>query len=260
MSARRVQTPHKAEKIEATEKVEKVIKAPKTAKAGKAEEVPVEVIEKVTKKKAPEVVPAEEEPAAPPVEEHVDATKEEETIEGRFGRIKEIAGNAQRLLILLNNEVKRLEKEVQNERKKAQKIITKTNNSKKKERTGVNGLDKMIPVQTPEFRSFVEKNYQQLTDSKDGNQILPTLTYDENDGSLMLSRKLALRLITAYVKKHQLQQYPEDMKRIKMDKTLEKLFPEFVGKDKDGNEKKFFFCSIMGGYSRHFASVAKADA
>lgn len=124
----------------------------------------------------------------------------------------------------------------------------------KKKRSGQSGLDKVLPIQTKDFTTFVERHWQQLND-KDQTPILTELQYDtEGDGSLLLSRKTALRLVTSYVKLNDLQN-PENKRKIRMNKELIKLFPDFSEKKEGGKvvrEENFEFTSIMKGLSRHF--------
>lgn len=268
MSARKVQTVTKAEKTEAieaksekivkaekAEKVEKPEKATKAEKVVKAEKVQEEPKpeEKVSKKK---VIPKEEEEIVssteePVVEEETEEESIEDVIDKHFATLFELAARTKKYSETIVAEMKKLQKNYNIERKKNKKIISKST-SAKKQRSGSKGLDKLVKVKTADFRTFVEKNHQQLND-KNGNQILTTLIYDENDGSLMISRKVALKLLTSYAKQHELQKY-EDRKRIKMDKTLQKLFPNHAERKADDGsvvEENFYFCSIMGALTDH---------
>ena len=247
MSTRKVQTAVKATKAEEIEVPEK---APKAEKAPKEE-----VTKKTTKSEEPKEPVAAAAVEAP---EEVVESQEEETIESQMVKMMVSAANAQKHITSILQDMKKLHKNYLAEKKKNQKILSKST-ATKKQRSGSNGLDKLVPIKTTEFRTFIEKNYQQLND-KDGNQILGTLNYDDSDGSLLLSRKSALQIVTAYVKHHNLQQY-EDKKRIKMDATLKKLFPDNAErKEKDGSvvEENFYFYSIMGALSRHFNKEEEA--
>jgi hypothetical protein len=148
-------------------------------------------------------------------------------------------------------DLKKLIREIQIERKKAEKGGKK---KEKKVRNGTTGLDNELKVTTSEFRLFIEKNYQQLKDSED-NQIVSELKYD-SDGSLLVSRKMAHRIINSYVKMQKLQ-YEDNGKRIHMDKTLQKLFPDNAEKKEKGvviREENFYFTSVMKAISNHLAS------
>ena len=148
-------------------------------------------------------------------------------------------------------DLKKLIREIQIERKKAEKGGRK---KEKKVRNGTTGLDNELKVTTSEFRQFIEKNYQQLKDSED-NQIVSELKYD-SDGSLLVSRKMAHRIINSYVKMQKLQ-YEDNGKRIHMDKTLQKLFPDNTEKKEKGvviREENFYFTSVMKAISNHLAS------
>jgi len=229
--------------------------APAPSKAEPVEEP----VEKKTKKATP--AKAEPVPVAAPVEEHVESAAESEkeesdeaTLASLLQSIQEMNKMGIKLFQKSEQETKKAQKLLIAIEKKHAKEISKKSAGGKKKRTGSNGLDKLVPVQTNEFKTFVEKNYQQLSD-KDGNQIITDLTYDAAHGdALMISRKNALRLVNAYVRHHKLQTY-ESKKRIHMDKTLEKLFPEYASKkDKSGKvteEESFYFYNIMKALSPH---------
>ena len=205
-------------------------------------------------KKQPEPEPVIEEKVETPensdIEEEVEA---KDPITVNHEGILEMCTMMVKLAQKITQDTKKAEREYQSEKNRFTKAMNKKGGKEKKKRNGSTGLDKMQKINTPEFRQFIEKNYQQLND-KDGNQVITDLTYDDEDGSLKISRKQALKFVTAYVKHHELQQY-EDKKRIKMDKTLQKLFPENVEKkDKSGKviqEENFYFVSIMGALTPH---------
>jgi hypothetical protein len=160
--------------------------------------------------------------------------------------IKELTTRSQQYL-------KKLEKEVKALRKKGEKV---DKNKDKKIRKGTTGLDNELKVVTSDFRTFIEKNYQQLKDCED-NQIVSELKYD-SDGSLLISRKMAHKFVNSYVKLHKLQ-YEDNRKRIHMDKTLQKLFPDNAEKKDKGNvtrEENFYFTSVMKAISPHLASAS----
>lgn len=236
--------PAKAEKVE---KVEKAVKAEKVEKD-------VESEKPASKKK-----PAKTEESAPVEEVEINEAEVTEATDGTEAQSdenpikKQLKQNATMIAMILkiatklNQDNKKLDRAYAAELKKMEKLMSKKSVvGGKKKRSGSSGLDKKLPIQTQDFRTFIEKNYQQLKD-KDGNQIITELVYDqEGDGSLMISRKDALKIITAYVKHHNLQTY-EDKKRIKMDKTLQKLFPEFT---------EFYFFSIMKALSPHLKNTS----
>ena len=90
----------------------------------------------------------------------------------------------------------------------------------------------------------------------DENQIVSELKYD-SDGSLLISRKMAHKFVNSYVKLNKLQ-YEDNGRRIHMDKTLQKLFPENAEKKEKGvvtREENFFFTSVMKAISSHLASA-----
>jgi chromatin remodeling complex protein RSC6 len=153
-------------------------------------------------------------------------------------------------------ELKKLQREIQIERKKNEKEKGKKGNKEKKKRNGSTGLDKKVKVVTQDFRQFIEKNYSVLNDF-DGNQIISELNYSDADGSLLITRKIAHKFVNAYVKHNKLQ-YEDNKRRIKMDKTLQKLFPDNAEKKEKGvvvREEDFKFTSVMKAISSHLASV-----
>jgi hypothetical protein len=146
-------------------------------------------------------------------------------------------------------DLKKLVREIQIERKNAEKGKKK---KEKKPRNGSTGLDNEVKVVTSDFRQFIEKNYQQIKDDDD-NQIISELKYDDSDGSLVISRKKAHKFVNAYIKLHKLK-YEDNGRRIRMDKTLQKLFPDYAEKKEKGTvvkEENFFFTSVMGAISAH---------
>ena len=184
-----------------------------------------------------------------------ESEKEEEVnvIDSLVVELTENIATMKELVLRSQQDLKKLTREIQIERKKAEK-----GNGKKKEkkvRNGTTGLDNELKVITSDFRQFVEKNYQQLKDS-DGNQIVSELKYD-SDGSLLISRKQAHKFVNSYVKLHKLQ-YEDNGKRIHLDKTFQKLFPENAEKKEKGavvKEEDFYFTSVMKAISPHLASA-----
>ena len=192
------------------------------------------------------------------VQEQEQEQPQEDPITTMHNGIIEMCSMMSKLAQRITQDTKKAEREYQLEKKRMEKAISKKGGKEKKKRNGSTGLDKQLRVKTQEFRQFVEKNYQQLND-KDGNQVITELSYAD-DGSLQISRKKALQFVTAYVKHNDLQQY-DDKKRIKMDKTLQKLFPnnaEQKEKGKVTKEENFSFVSIMGALSPHLSSSADA--
>lgn len=154
-------------------------------------------------------------------------------------------------------DLKKLVKEVVAERKKKDKLLSKKQGKEKKPRT-TDRKEPICIVSTSEARQFIEKNYQQLT-NKDGNPVLESLNYGE-DGSLMITRKNFLRFVNSYIRFNSLQ-FEDNMRRIKLDKTLQKLFPQYVEKkDKSGKitneEKPFFFTDVMKAINVHIEKMA----
>lgn len=194
-------------------------------------------------------------------ESEVETDKEEvNAVDALF---TELSANidASKELNLRNQQIlKKLIREVQIERKSAEKGKKK---KEKKPRNGSTGLDNEVKVKTADFRQFIEKNYQQINQSiKDSDkdsektQILIELKYD-SDGSLLISRKKAHQFVNAYVKFHKLQ-YEDNGRRIHLDKTLQKLFPDYAEKKEKGTlvrEENFFFTSVMGAISPHLEKI-----
>jgi hypothetical protein len=186
-------------------------------------------------------------------ESEVETDKEEvNAIDALIVELTENIATMKELTSRSQADLKKLVREIQIERKKAEKGGKK---KEKKVRNGTTGLDNELKVTTSEFRQFIEKNYQQLKDSDD-NQIVSELKYD-SDGSLLVSRKMAHKFVNSYVKMHKLQ-YEDNGKRIHMDKTLQKLFPENAEKKEKGvvtREENFYFTSVMKAISTHLASA-----
>jgi hypothetical protein len=182
-------------------------------------------------------------------ESEVEADKEEvNAVDALVAELTENIATMKELSLRSQQDLKKLVREVQLERKNAEKGKKK---KEKKPRNGSTGLDNDVRVSTSDFRQFVEKQYQQVKDSED-KQILNELKYD-TDGSLVISRKKAHQFVNAYVKLHKLK-YEDNGRRIRMDKTLQKLFPDYAEKKEKGivvKEENFFFTSVMGAISAH---------
>jgi len=189
-------------------------------------------------------------------ESEVETDKEEvNAIDALVIELTENIATMKELTLRSQQDLKKLVREIQNERKKAEKGGKK---KEKKVRNGTTGLDNELKVVTSDFRQFVEKNYQQLKDSDD-NQIVSELKYD-SDGSLLISRKMAHKFVNSYVKMHKLQ-YEDNGRRIHMDKTLQKLFPDNAEKKEKGvvtREENFYFTSVMKAISPHLASTTNS--
>ena len=149
----------------------------------------------------------------------------------------------------LQKKARDLHKRVQSREKRLMKLEERKAN-KKKTNAG-NQLKKLQPVFTSEFTTFIEQNYQTLNNKSD-EQILDSLSYSDS-GQLLVSRENCLRLVNSYVRQTSLQQY-DDKKRIKMDETLQGLFPELAEVKKGTKviqEENCYFHTLMGGISRH---------
>ena len=112
-------------------------------------------------------------------ESEIESDKEEvNVIDALIVELTDNIATMKELVLRSQQDLKKLTREIQIERKKAEK-----GNGKKKEkkvRNGTTGLDNELKVITSDFRQFVEKNYQQLKDS-DGNQIVSELKYDSDN-------------------------------------------------------------------------------
>jgi hypothetical protein len=182
-------------------------------------------------------------------ESEVETDKEEvNAVDALVTELTENIATMKELTLRSQQDLKKLVREIQLERKNAEKGKKK---KEKKPRNGSTGLDNDVRVSTSDFRQFIEKHYQQIKDSED-KQILNELKYD-TDGSLVISRKKAHQFVNAYVKLHKLK-YEDNGRRIRMDKTLQKLFPDYAEKKEKGTvvkEENFFFTSVMGAISAH---------
>ena len=182
-------------------------------------------------------------------ESEVETDKEEvNAVDALVTELTENIATMKELTLRSQQDLKKLVREIQLERKNAEKGKKK---KEKKPRNGSTGLDNDVRVSTSDFRQFIEKHYQQIKDSED-KQILNELKYD-SDGSLVISRKKAHQFVNAYVKLHKLK-YEDNGRRIRMDKTLQKLFPDYAEKKEKGvvvKEENFFFTSVMGAISAH---------
>jgi hypothetical protein len=186
-------------------------------------------------------------------ESEVETDKEEvNAVDALIAELSENLAASKELNLRNQQDFKKLIREIQNERKKAEKGVKRKG---KKPRNGSTGLDNEVKVKTAEFRQVIEKFYQQIKDSQ-GNQILSELKYD-SDGLLLISRKQAHQFINAYVKLNKLK-YEDNGRRIHMDKTLQKLFPDYAEKKEKGvvvREENFYFTTVMAAISSHLESA-----
>lgn len=147
-------------------------------------------------------------------------------------------------------------KELQKEYIKYSKMVKKqTRKSKKREKTTKTVEQKLRPVYTNEMKEFIENNtHLEASEKKGGNLIYPEPKYDD-DGNILFNNGLAMQLISAYIRVHNLQ-YDDQPKRIHIDNNLKKIFPNLVEqKDKSGKvikEENCYFTTIMGEISKHF--------
>jgi hypothetical protein len=185
-------------------------------------------------------------------EVEIDNKEEVNDVDALIAELTENIATMKEITIRSQQDLKKLIRAVQFERKKAEKGGKK---KEKKPRNGSTGLDIKLKVKTADFRKFIEKHYQELKDSL-GNQIIIELKYD-SDGSLLISRKEAHQSVNAYVKAKKLQ-YEDNGRRIHMDKTLQTLFPDYAEKKEKGavvKDENFFFTSVMAAISSHLESA-----
>jgi hypothetical protein len=204
-------------------------------------------------------------------ESEVETDKEEvNAVDTLISELTENIATMKELTLRSQQDLKKLIREIQIERKKAEKGGKK---KEKKPRNGSTGLDNEVKVKTADFRQFIEKNYQQINqqitqqikDSEKTNQsvkeseknpILIELKYD-SDGSLLVSRKQAHQFVNAYVRFNKLK-YEDNGRRIHMDKTLQKLFPDYAEKKETGvvvREENFYFTTVMAAISPHLEKI-----
>ena len=217
---------------------------------------------KSAQKSAKTTTPTEPAAAPAPVEQHTetDTTSVEQTESDISAVQAEIAAHIDMIRqcqSLLQNlikgtrttaaNVKRLERENKRLDKKSRR--SKENRAS----NGNKGLQQLKPVYTQEMRSFFESN-KDLTDG-DGAVIVENLTYDSDN--LLASRKQALKLVTSYIRAHNLKD-ETNKRKINMDSTLQGLFPELCAvKDKKGKvtqEENCYYNTLMAALSRHFQS------
>jgi len=229
--------------------------APKTSKKSDAD-VAVEA--------APVAAPVAAAAAAVPVEEPVSATvvdssvesKDVSSLQAEANSLIELARQCQTLLQALIKGTRTTAANIRKLERDVQRLDKKSRKSRENRSTNGNkGLQQLKPVYTAEMKSFFENN-KSLNDN-DGVLIVDNLTYDSEH--LLVSRKQALKLVTSYIKHHNLQD-SSNKRRINMDSTLQHLFPELCSvKDKKGKvvqEENCYYNTLMKALSRHFTPVA----
>jgi len=164
----------------------------------------------------------------------------------------EMARSAQTLLQNLVKGVRSVSANIKKLERDVKRLDKKSKRSRENRASNGNkGLQQLKPVYTAEMRSFFENN-KTLTDN-DGQLIVDNLTYDSDH--LLVSRKQALKLVTSYIRHHQLQD-ATNKRKINMDATLHALFPELCAvKDKKGKvvqEENCHYNTLMKALSRHF--------
>jgi chromatin remodeling complex protein RSC6 len=227
--------------------------APKTSKKSESD---AEVVVENPVVKAPEPVVVDEPVATTVADSSATDSKDVSSLQAEANSLIELARQCQTLLQSLIKgtrataaNIRKLERDVQRLDKKSRK--SRENRSS----NGNKGLQQLKPVYTAEMKSFFENN-KSLNDN-DGVLIVDNLTYDSEH--LLVSRKQALKLVTSYIKNHNLQD-SSNKRRINMDTTLQHLFPELCSvKDKKGKvvqEENCYYNTLMKALSRHFTPVA----
>ena len=139
--------------------------------------------------------------------------------------------------------VRSLKKDIVSQTKKLFKYEQKKASQKKTNQN--KGPQKLIPIYTKEMEQFF-KDFHML---KDKNEQVIYEKIESDSEHVLGSREIALKLITAYIKKEGLQD-TEDKKRINMDTRLKELLPKLVAA-KDG-EDNCYFHTLMGAIADHF--------
>ena len=221
--------------------------APKTSKKSDAD-VAVEV--------APVATPAAavEEPVSSAVVDSSVDSKDVSSLQAEANALIELARQCQTLLQTLIKGTRATAANIRKLERDVQRLDKKSRKSRENRSTNGNkGLQQLKPVYTAEMKSFFENN-KSLNDN-DGVLIVDNLTYEH----LLVSRKQALKLVTSYIKHHNLQD-SSNKRRINMDATLQHLFPELCAvKDKKGKvvqEENCYYNTLMKALSRHFTPVA----
>ena len=208
-----------------------------------------------TKATPKESTPVETKPTVEPVLDTTADAETEETSSPIQTEVQNLIEMAKNCMNIVQNfvrstraiaaNIKKLERDV--------KRLDKKNRRSHQNRAsnGNKGLQQPKPVYTAEMRTFFESN-KSLTDN-DGQPIVSDLVYDSEH--LLVSRKQALKLVTSYIRSHNLQDQT-DKRKINMDSTLQSLFPElWAVKDKKGkvlSEENCKYNTLMAALSRHF--------
>ena len=197
-----------------------------------------------------------QEPVVSTVEENVQNEENEATTQvervlfDQMVRIKELAKMGSSTLSSLKEKIRDVSIMAKQTDKRYKKL-SKTKRSKPKNNSN-SGLQQLKPIYTQEMREFVE-NHRNLTDKHNNVIFEGDLSYDSEH--LLISRNQALKLVNAYVRVNKLQD-SEQKRKINMDKTMNRLFPELSAvKDKKGKvtqEENCYYQSLMGAIARHF--------
>ena len=228
--------------------------APKTSKKSEVEAVEAVPVATPSPVAAASVAPVEETVSAV-VDSSADS-KDVSSLQAEANSLIELARQCQTLLQTLIKGTRATAANIRKLERDVQRLDKKSRKSRENRSTNGNkGLQQLKPVYTAEMKSFFENN-KSLNDN-DGVLIVDNLTYDSEH--LLVSRKQALKLVTSYIKNHNLQD-SSNKRRINMDTTLQHLFPELCAvKDKKGKvvqEENCYYNTLMKALSRHFTPVA----
>jgi hypothetical protein len=225
--------------------------APKTSKKSE-----VEADVAVESSPAPVVAATVDETVSAAVVDSSVDSKDVSSLQAEANSLIELARQCQTLLQTLIKGTRATAANIRKLERDVQRLDKKSRKSRENRSTNGNkGLQQLKPVYTAEMKSFFENN-KTLNDN-DGVLIVENLTYDSDH--LLVSRKQALKLVTSYIKTHNLQD-SSNKRRINMDTTLQHLFPELCAvKDKKGKvvqEENCYYNTLMKALSRHFTPVA----
>ena len=203
---------------------------------------------------AKEAAPVETKPVEPVVETTTESETEETSspIQTEVQNLIEMAKNCMNIVQNFVRSTRAIAANIKKLERDNKRLDKKNRRSHaNRASNGNKGLQQLKPVYTTEMRSFFEAN-KSLTDN-DGQAIVDNLTYDSDH--LLVSRKQALKLVTSYIRAHNLQDQT-NKRKINMDATLQTLFPELCAvKDKKGKvttEENCYYNTLMKALSRHF--------
>jgi chromatin remodeling complex protein RSC6 len=216
---------------------------------------PVVVEEKKTKKAKNEPVVEEVEVEVDVEEDSADTSSLDDeqkilNMTEHYGTVLNDLEEMNRMLIQIAQQqikgVRSLKKDMISQTKKLFKYEQKKASQKKTNQN--KGPQKLIPIYSKEMGAFF-KDFHMLKDKND--QVIYEKIESDSE-NILGSREIALKLITAYIKKEGLQD-TEDKKRINMDGRLKELLPKLVGAGENGSDNCYYH-TLMGAIADHFKS------